>query len=134
MLVVFTSDNDANPELIEKLGSTGGLHGHKRMLYEGDTRVPFILRWPGKIFLEQANNLLTSFVDFLPTETALSGAPVPTGIDGISLLQTLRGEEQKDRHESPYFEIYEPHFKQTVHWGTARAPDSGFNLRSNFII
>ena len=116
-VVIFASDNGANPQFIEPLGSTGGLRGHKRMLYEGGIRAPFIARWPGTIPTAQTSDLLTSFVDFLPTASELSGAPIPEGIDGISILPTMLGNTQTVRHEALYFEIYEPYFQQSVRWG-----------------
>ena len=116
-LVIFSSDNGANPEFIEPLGSTGGLRGHKRMLYEGGTRAPLIVRWPGKIQPGTTSNLLTAFVDFLPTAAELSGAPAPKGIDGHSIVPTLLGKGQQTQHESLYFEIYEPYFQQAVRLG-----------------
>ena len=116
-LVIFSSDNGANPEFIEPLGSTGGLRGHKRMLYEGGTRAPLIVRWPGKIQPGTTSNLLTAFVDFLPTAAELSGAPAPKGIDGHSIVPTLLGKGQQTQHESLYFEIYEPYFQQAVRIG-----------------
>jgi arylsulfatase A-like enzyme len=116
-LVIFSSDNGANPEFIEPLGSTGGLRGHKRMLYEGGTRAPFIVRWPGKIQPGTTSDLLTTFVDFLPTAAELSGVPAPKGIDGHSIVPTLLGKGQQTRHESLYFEIYEPYFQQAVRMG-----------------
>jgi arylsulfatase A-like enzyme len=116
-LVIFSSDNGANPEFIEPLGSTGGLRGHKRMLYEGGTRAPLIVRWPGKIQPGTTSDLLTAFVDFLPTAAELSGAPAPKGLDGHSIVPTLLGKGQPTRHESLYFEIYEPYFQQAVRMG-----------------
>jgi len=116
-LVIFSSDNGANPEFIEQLGSTGGLRGHKRMLYEGGTRTPLIVRWPGKIQPGTTSDLLTAFVDFLPTAAELSGLPAPKGIDGHSIVPTLLGKGQQTRHESLYFEIYEPYFQQAARMG-----------------
>lgn len=116
-LVIFSSDNGANPEFIEPLGSTGGLRGHKRMLYEGGTRAPLIVRWPGKIQPGTTSDLLTAFVDFLPTAAELSGAPAPKGIDGHSIVPTLLGKGPQTQHESLYFEIYEPYFQQAVRMG-----------------
>jgi len=116
-LVIFSSDNGANDECIEPLGSTGGLRGHKRMLYEGGIRAPFIARWPGKIKPGTTSELLTTFADFLPTAADAIGAPAPSGTDGISILPTLLGEQQTKLHDSLYFEIYEPYFQQSVRLG-----------------
>lgn len=116
-LVIFSSDNGANAQFIEPLGSTGGLRGYKRMLYEGGMRAPFIARWPGKIQPGTTSDLLTAFVDFLPTAADLCGVPAPKGLDGHSIVPTLRGKGQQVPHESLYFEIYEPYFQQAVRMG-----------------
>jgi arylsulfatase A-like enzyme len=116
-LVIFASDNGANQEFIKPLGSTGGYRGYKRLLYEGGDRAPFIARWPGHIKAGTTSDLLTTFVDFLPTAAELSGGATPPGLDGISIVPTLLGQEQKAQHEFVYFEIYEPYFQQAVRWG-----------------
>ena len=116
-LVIFSSDNGANQQFIEPLGSTGGLRGYKRLLYEGGTRAPFIARWPGQIEPGARSDILTSHVDFLATAADLAGLPPPRGTDGISLRPTLLGQTQKVQHDFLYFEIYEPFFQQSVRWG-----------------
>ena len=116
-LVIFASDNGANEQFIKPLGSTGGLRGYKRILYEGGIRAPFIARWPGKIQPGTTSDLLTTFVDFLPTAADMIGAPAPAGMDGISILPTLLGKTQPVQHDWVYFEIYEPYFQQSVRLG-----------------
>jgi len=116
-LVIFSSDNGAQEEFIKPFGSTGGLRGYKRLLYEGGIRAPFIARWPGKIQPGTTSDLLTTFVDFLPTAADLAGVPAPSGMDGISIVTTLLGQKQSKHHESLYFEIYEPYFQQSVRLG-----------------
>jgi arylsulfatase A-like enzyme len=137
-LVIFSSDNGANDECIEPLGSTGGLRGHKRMLYEGGIRAPFIARWPGKIEPGATSELLTTFADFLPTAADAIGAPAPSGTDGISILPTLLGEQQTKLHDALYFEIYEPYFQQSVRLGDwkgyrlgTKAPLELYDLKSD---
>ena len=116
-LLIFSSDNGANDEFVESLQSTGGLRGYKRLLYEGGIRAPFIARWPGKIQPGSTSDLLTTFVDFMPTAAELAGVPIPSGMDGISILPTLLGQNQSKQHEALYFEIYETFFQQSVRWG-----------------
>ena len=116
-MVIFSSDNGAQQEFIKPLGSTGGLRGYKRLLYEGGIRAPFIARWPGKIQPGTTSDVLTTFVDFLPTAADLIGVPPPSGMDGISILPTLVGKKQSAQHDSLYIEIYEPYFQQTVRLG-----------------
>jgi arylsulfatase A-like enzyme len=137
-LVIFSSDNGANQQFIQPLGSTGGLRGYKRLLYEGGIRAPLIARWPGQIKPGTTSDLLTTFADILPTAAELAGAHVPPGLDGISMASTLLGHKQKVRHDFVYFEIYEPFFQQSARWhdwkgyrrGT-KAPLELYDLKSD---
>jgi arylsulfatase A-like enzyme len=137
-LVIFSSDNGANQEFVSLLASTGGLRGHKQLLYEAGIRAPFIVRWPGRIQPGATNDTLTTFMDFLPTAADLCGVAAPKGVDGISLLPTLLGQKQVASHESIYFEIYEPYFQQAVRWGdwkgyrlATKAPLQLYNLKTD---
>jgi arylsulfatase A-like enzyme len=137
-LLIFSSDNGANDEFVESLQSTGGLRGYKRLLYEGGIRAPFIARWPGKIQPGSTSELLTTFVDFMPTAAELAGVPIPSGMDGISILPTLLGQNQSKQHEALYFEIYETFFQQSVRLGDwkgyrlgTKAPLELYDLKSD---
>jgi N-acetylgalactosamine-6-sulfatase len=82
--VVFLS-SDNGPEdihLVEAshsgVGSTGPFRGRKRSLYEGGIRMPFIVRWPGRIKGRHVDNTsVMAGVDFLPTVASLTGTALP---------------------------------------------------------
>lgn len=88
-LVLFLSDN--GPWFG---GSTGGLRGMKGQTWEGGTRVPGIVRWPGRIPAGATCETPCGTIDILPTVLAAVGAPQPTDapLDGINLLPVLPGE------------------------------------------
>ncbi|NOU36284.1 MAG: sulfatase-like hydrolase/transferase [Kiritimatiellaceae bacterium] len=102
-IVIFTSDN--GPEVMvpnpkdDRFGSrgeTGGFKGRKRSLFEGGVRVPFFIRWPGKVPADYVNrNTLLTAVDMLPTLCAAAGISLPKGYvsDGENLLPALEGKE-----------------------------------------
>ena len=77
------------------VGSSGGLRGEKRSLFEGGVRVPFLVRWPGHTPAGAKNNT-TAFaaVDLLPTLCAAAGVTLPSGYrgDGENLLAALNGQ------------------------------------------
>jgi arylsulfatase A-like enzyme len=102
-LFVFSSDNGP---LYDKYGGTdceffnsnGGLRGRKGSLYEGGVREPCIVRWPGVVPAGKASDRVSGFEDWLPTILELTGIhDVPMGLDGISLVPTLRGGQQPER-------------------------------------
>jgi arylsulfatase A-like enzyme len=96
-LVVFTSDNggmfnvggqqawDAGHEL------NGKLLGFKFSAWEGGHRVPFIVRWPGKVKAGTTSDQLISNVDFVATFAAAAGATVKEGqaVDSVNMLPAL---------------------------------------------
>jgi len=97
-LVFFTSDNGPvwYPENVRKFGhaSVGPLRGMKGDAWEGGHRMPFIVRWPGKIKPGSVSAETVCFTDVLATLAQIVGAKIPAnaGEDSISLLPLLRGE------------------------------------------
>jgi arylsulfatase A-like enzyme len=105
---IFASDNGGvggygRPDgLIREAGAAkthaGGvtdnapLRSGKGSLYEGGVRVPFIVRWPGKIAAGATLDTPTVHVDLFPTLLELAGAPKPRQtLDGESLVPLLLG-------------------------------------------
>jgi arylsulfatase A-like enzyme len=107
-IVFFSSDNGPEYERYDKFfNSNGDLRGGKRDLYEGGIRVPFIVRYPGKIKPGSESNHLSAFWDFLPTACQLAGVePTNKDINGISLVPELLNKEQ-EKHEYLYWEFNE---------------------------
>ena len=98
-LVIFTSDNGA-AEYIDTDGARNKpLIGHKRNLYEGGIRVPFAMRWKGRLPSGVVYRSPVSSLDILPTALGASNASVPSNVDGVNLLPFLQGETQGDPHE-----------------------------------
>jgi len=116
-LIIYTSDNGANRPFIKDLQSTGGLRGQKRSLYEGGIRAPFVAYWPGTVKAGSKSDILTSSVDLMVTAAEIAGVETSSKTDGISYLPTLLGMDQKEQHDSLYFEIYEGAFQQCVRMG-----------------
>jgi uncharacterized sulfatase len=71
-LVVFTSDNGPWYQ-----GSPGHLRGRKGQSYEGGHRVPFIVRWPGRIEAGTSSDEPAMNIDVFPTCLALAGLSLP---------------------------------------------------------
>lgn len=95
-VVVFSSDN--GPEDIEignaawsGVGSAGPLRGRKRSLYEGGTRVPFLVRWPqGGAPAGQVNTqTVVSGADLLPTLCELAGVALPDEVKAVQRGQSV---------------------------------------------
>jgi arylsulfatase A len=102
-IVFFSSDN--GPEDPNNFfHSAGPLRGFKRTLYEGGIRMPGIVRWTQHIRPGQVVSEPFAFYDFLPTAAQLSGADIPVGTDGLSMLGTLLGNEQ-EQHRFLYWEF-----------------------------
>jgi len=90
-IVVFSSDN--GPARInagmDNVGWAGGLRGSKHTYYEGGTRVPFIVRWPGVVPAGKINDKsIMSGLDWFPTVGSLAQADVPYDI--------IEGEDMSD--------------------------------------
>jgi len=93
--VIFTSDNGPEGDGVKSpgRGSTGGLRGRKRAVYEGGIRVPGIVRWPGKIPAGETRDVPVIGSDIFVTAATIAGANVPADrvIDGGNLLAAIEG-------------------------------------------
>jgi arylsulfatase A-like enzyme len=107
-LVIFTSDNGPvlddgyADDAKEKLGDhkpAGPLRGTKYSPYEAGTRVPFIVRYPGKVKPGTTSDALVCQIDFLRSLGKLAGASVPesAGPDSEDVLPALLGQSPKGR-------------------------------------
>ncbi len=98
-LVIFTSDNGPSPVFgidtnHSGTGSVGPLRGCKASLYEGGIRVPFIVRWPGKVPEGKVDDeTVISGVDMLPTFCALAGVDLSqhVNLDGQDMSAAFWG-------------------------------------------
>jgi len=96
-IIVLGSDNGGWvwPSGIKDLNmsSNAPLRSGKSSIYEGGTRVPLVIIWPGHIKPGSSTNALFTGTDFYPTVLDMIGEkPTPgAAIDGISQVPVLLG-------------------------------------------
>ena len=107
-LVIFASDNgpvlddgyvDQANELLGDHDPNGPWRGGKYSLFEGGTRTPFLVRWPGRVPAGRVSGALFGQVDLARTLASLVGAAVPDGAcpDAHDELDTLLGDDPVGR-------------------------------------
>ncbi len=107
-IVIFTSDNGGVGgyvrEGIKKSGDVtdnAPLRSGKGSLYEGGTRVPFIVRWPGVTSPGSKCDMPTIHVDIYPTMIEFAGAKKPSHeLDGESLVKLFQDPKAKLKREA----------------------------------
>ncbi|NRB74465.1 MAG: arylsulfatase [Verrucomicrobiales bacterium] len=99
-LVIFTSDNGCSKAAgINDLADKGHivsahLRGSKADIWEGGHRIPFIVRWPGKVEPGSTSDQLICLTDLIATTADLLDVELPaSGEDSVSFLPALSGEE-----------------------------------------
>jgi arylsulfatase A len=98
-LVIFTSDNGCSPAAgtgnLESQGhfASAQFRGYKADIWDGGHRVPFFVRWPGKVKAGSVSGQLICHTDLMATCSEILGSKVPdnAGEDSISFLPTLLG-------------------------------------------
>jgi len=102
-IIVFFSDNggyaypprsQTQPPGYEAIPATSNapLRSGKASIYEGGTRVPCLIVWPGKVPSGSTSDALLSSVDLFPTILEMCGIPLPEyPIDGVSQVPALLG-------------------------------------------
>ena len=109
-LVIFTSDNGPELYAYERIKnhnhfSMGDWRGLKRDLWEGGHRVPFIIKYPGRIDKNSTNHNLTSQLDIMATLARVVGYSLPENA----------GEDSRDFSTGLFYEDKKAHRKSLVY-------------------
>ena len=133
-IVVFTTDNGCSPAArIDQLLEAGHrpsyiYRGHKADLYEGGHRVPFLVRWPGKVPAGAVSHQLIGQFDFLATFADLLGVTLPpdAGEDSVSFLAALLSKDDSPIRSSLISQSIDGSLAiRDDHWKLALCPGSG---------
>lgn len=98
--MIFTSDNGPEVTSVVQMRADHAhdparpWRGMKPEDREGGHRVPFLVRWPGKVKPDTTSDQLTSLTDVMATVAAIIGAKLPDNAaeDSFNLLSALLGE------------------------------------------
>jgi arylsulfatase A-like enzyme len=137
-IVIFTADN--GPEALSTgetsltvetavHGSAGPWRSTLFTGYEGALRVPFAMRWPGKIKAGRESDEIVHEMDLFPTLARIAGGAVPLDrvIDGMDMTDFVLGQKEQSGREG--FIVYmgndifgvkwrdwKLHFKEQTGW------------------
>jgi arylsulfatase len=130
-IFIFTADN--GPEaLTPHQGFGGPWRGSYFTGLEGSLRVPFLIRWPGRVPAKAVSNEIVHEIDLFTTFAAISGGKVPGDrvIDGVDQSAFFSGKQEKSNRESVV--IYVGNTIFGVKWRNwkmmTRELDSGFGV------
>lgn len=99
-LVLYSSDNGG---VLANGANNGPWRGGKTHMYEGGLRVPFAARWPGQVAPGSRSDRMALTMDLFATALDAAGVAPRDGVDGLSILPTLRGQAQPEPRASFYF-------------------------------
>lgn len=106
-LMFFTADNGPEGDGLKNRtrGSTGGLRGRKRAMYEGGIRVPGIVRWPGQVRPGTTIDVPMIGSDLFPTVLSACGVKPPADrvLDGANMLPVLTGKTPTIERTRPLY-------------------------------
>jgi arylsulfatase A-like enzyme len=111
-IVIWTSDNGpvyddgyrdgttvhtSTKEVDRGHDGSGPYRGGKYQIYEGGTRVPFIVKWPGKIQPGTTSDALVSQIDLLASFAAMLDIELEPGqaLDSRDNLEALLGQDAR---------------------------------------
>lgn len=97
-LFIFTSDNGAHwtpqdKEKFPKHRANGLWRGQKADIQDAGHRIPFLVRWPGRVKPNSVSNEICCLTDLMATVAEVTGVALPrdAGEDSFSLLPAMKG-------------------------------------------
>ncbi len=133
-LVIFTSDNGCSPSADFPALASFGHHpsaqwrGYKADIFEGGHRIPFVVRWPGRVQPGSICDDTICLTDLMATCAAIVGAALPddAGEDSVNLLPDLLGTAKGPLREATVHHSINGSFAiRQGRWKLALCPDSG---------
>ena len=121
-LVFFLSDNGGPTR--ELTSSNRPLRGGKGDVYEGGLRIPFLMRWKGKLPGGRVYDHPVLSLDVYATAAAVARAPIPKNrpIDGVDLLPYLTGERAGRPHDLLFWRMSRRAALRLGDWKLVRNP------------
>jgi arylsulfatase A-like enzyme len=115
-IVVYTSDQ----------GFFLGDHGwfDKRFMYEESLRMPFLVRYPGRIKPGTVNRDMTLNLDFAPTFLDWAGLPAESYMQGRSMRANLEGKAPRDWRRDMYYRYW-------MHLGGGHSVTAHYGIRTD---
>jgi arylsulfatase A-like enzyme len=97
-LVFFIGDNGG---AVASGANNGPLRAQKGTVYEGGVRVPYVVRWTGRLPAGTTYDAPVSSLDVFATALALAGVSLPKDrtYDSVNLVPHLAGETKAPPHE-----------------------------------
>lgn len=111
-LLKYLDENNLTENTIVIYGSDQGFylgeHGwfDKRWIFEESLKMPFVIRWPGKIKPGSRPKAMIQNIDYAPTFLEMAGLDIPEEIQGKSMMPILKDSSKKIR-DSLYYAYYE---------------------------
>jgi arylsulfatase A-like enzyme len=76
-------------------------------MYEESFRTPLIVKWPGVTNKKKTTSSMVQNLDFAETILDMAGLPIPSDMQGKSLVPLLKGKQKGDVHDALYYHFYE---------------------------
>ncbi len=132
-IVIFTSDNGCSPvadypALLSKGHNPSHVfRGTKGDIWDGGHRIPFVIRWPGKIRSGTSSDSLTCLVDIFATIAEIAGADYADNAaeDSISMLPMLLDECDHTRKNLVHHSAMGAYSLRMGDWKMAFCPGAG---------
>lgn len=133
-LVIVTSDNGCSPqakfdELLAKGHNPSHVfRGTKADIFDGGHRIPFLVRWPGRVKPGSRSDQLTCLTDLTATCAEILGVKLPdtAAEDSVSILPALFGKADKPLREAVVHHSINGSFAiRQGAWKLELCPDSG---------
>ncbi|MCA9030113.1 MAG: arylsulfatase [Planctomycetaceae bacterium] len=133
-LIIVTSDNGCSPQAkFEELAAKGHhpsyhFRGNKADIYDGGHRVPYLIRWPGKVQAGSTSDQTICLTDLMATCADIVGRELPdsAGEDSVSLLPAFLGKAKAPLREAVVHHSIDGSFAiRQGEWKLELCPGSG---------